>query len=267
MLKTKQTKNNIAITKHPFTNSNRPSQYNMAVTLTNNKISFRNKSQTQKHLDYNFKDLNIDTNSSTAQIISKSISHIETEYKSILQAKDHLINKLQNEINYYKEEIEKFSNINHSVELDNSSNNKRLKYNLKYQLNKKSNLNLKTSFEFNNNSFLKQHERLLSERLTKFYTPKANDLLRHMNSNSGNIGTNKVSINSLHVVKGKSREKKVNGRRKGISNRQQHIGDVNIFQSNSDGVNYMNHIKEGFIQVSDRMKKFINRLFIFVEKK
>jgi hypothetical protein len=239
----------------------------MAVTLSNNKNSIRNKSQTQKYLHYNFKNLNINTNSSTAQTTSKSISHIETEYKHILQAKDHLINELQDEINYYKDEIEKFSKINHSVELDNSSNNKGIKYNLKYQLNKKSNLNLKTSFEFNNNTFLEQHERLLSERLTKFYTPKANDLLRHMNSNSGNIGMNKVSINSLHVVKGKSREKKVNGRRRGISNRQPHIGNINIFKSNSDNVNDMNNMKKVFIQVSDRMKKFINRLFIFVEKK
>ena len=243
----------------------------MAVTLSNNKNSICNKSQTQKYLHYNFKDLNNNTNSSTAvstsQTISKSISHIETEYKRILRAKDCRINELQDEINYYKDEIEKFSKINHSVELDNNSNNKGIKYNLKYQLNKKSNLNIKSSFEFNNNSFLKQHERLLSERLTKFYSPKANDLLRHMNSKSGNIGINKISINSLHVVKGKSREKKVNGRRKGISNRQQHIGDVNIFKSNSDNVNDMNNMKEGFIQVSERMKKFINRLFIFVEKK
>ena len=116
MLKTKQTKNNITITKHPFTNSNRLSQYNMAVTLSNNKNSIRNKSQTQKYLHYNFKNLNISTNSSTAQTTSKSISHIETEYKYILQAKDHLINELQDEINYYKDEIEKFSKINHSEE-------------------------------------------------------------------------------------------------------------------------------------------------------
>ena len=73
---------------------------------------------------------------------------------------------------------------------------------MKYQFNKKSNLNLKPSFEFNNNSFLKQHERLLSERLTKFYTPKANDLLRHVNSNSGNVGITKVNVNSLHLKKG-----------------------------------------------------------------
>ena len=286
MLKTKQNKNNITITKHPthiinpFTNSNRSSQYNMAVTLSNNKNSIRNNSalsQTQKYLRYNFKDLNINTNSntavSTAQTISKSISHIETEYKRILQTKDRRIAELQEEINYYKDEIEKFSKMNHSVELDNSSTNKGMKCNLKCQLNKKSNLNLKTSFEFNNNSFLKQHERLLSERLTKFYTPKANDLLRHINSNSGNVGINKVNINSLHVRKGKggnskSREKKVHERRRGFSNRQQqHIGNVNIFKSNSDNANDVNNAKEGFVQVSARMKRFMSSLLAFVEKK
>ena len=243
----------------------------MAVTLSNNKNSIRNKSQTQKYLHYNFKDLNNNTNSSTAvstsQTISKSISHIDTEYKRILQEKDHRINELQDEINYYKDEIEKFSKIHHSVELDNSSNNKRIKCNLKYQFNKKSNLNLKTSFEFNNNSFLKQHERLLSERLTKFYTPKANNLLRHMNSNSGNVGITKVNINSLHVVKGKNKQKKVTERRRGISNRQPHIGNINIFKSNSDNVNEINNMKERFIQVSSRMKKMMNKLFMFVEKK
>ena len=115
MLKTKQTKNNITITKHPFTNSNRSSQYNMAVTLSNNKNSIRNKSQTQKYLHYNFKDLNNNTNSSTAvstsQTISKSISHIETEYKRILQEKDHRINELQNDlISRFSEEEEDDNN-------------------------------------------------------------------------------------------------------------------------------------------------------------
>ena len=88
-----------------------------------------------------------------------------------------------------------------------------------------------------------------------------------MNSNSGNVGITKVNINSLHVVKGKNKQKKVTERRRGISNRQPHIDNVNIFKSNSDNVNEINNMKERFIQVSSRMKKMMNKLFMFVEKK
>ena len=138
-----------------------------------------------------------------------------------------MINDLNKEVTYLRNQLNKYTENN----LKTSS-----------QTSKKKSINIMSSYEFTNANG--KHERLLSERITKFYTPKANELIRNFNTNSNQF----ISSRSKHSnVLSASKTKKKTTRSNTVNNRQT--------------------LNKGMKDVKERMNLLINKLFTMIEKK
>ena len=216
MLLKKNDKNLLLNEEHKYTKNNNNSNSNLfslTKTLSNriktidlvNKMKAKSKNQRRNVYNSNFQKEDNNTffqpnnfqnkNTSIHQLkidnlkntltppknIYKSATEIELKYELIIMEKDKIINKLKEEIEYYKKLLESStnttnSNIN-SIQILNSNLNKEI-FNTP-QKNNYTNVKLQT-IEHNSelmnqgNETLIKPENIFSERLNKYYTPKAN---------------------------------------------------------------------------------------------
>lgn len=181
-------------------------------------------------------------------IQSKSnITEIEFKYESMLKEKDNLISDLQKEIAYLKKELQKKNNSNPNANSCSSCSS-----NLKAssQINKKTSA-MKSSFDFNT-SYIKTHERLLSERITKFYTPKANELIRNFNIEKNQFISTTRGNNGKTFSTSKNKKKVSMTTKKSVKTVKTSIPSM---------TNIANEVKEVKVRVSN----LIERLFSAIE--
>ena len=133
--------------------------------------------------------------------IYKSAAEIELKYELIIMEKDKIINKLKEEIEYYKKLLESSTNTTNtninSIQILNSNLNKEI-FNTP-QKNNYTNVKLQT-IEHNSelmnqgNETLIKPENIFSERLNKYYTPKANNMLKKFIYNNQSNSTKNSTL-------------------------------------------------------------------------
>ena len=258
--------------------------------LGNLKINGNNRSifsQTQKNLQLHFNfgsKKQFDTthlkkgvfqdrkNSKNSPILTNSISSSgqksktinadfqtqnEVNYKAIIEEKDKKIAKLKNELTYYKNLVS-FTRDEQNSSYNGPNRIINIKTSHKFP-NKKSNLNLKSSFDYN----LKYHERLLSERISKFYTPKANDIIRNINKTiqRGN------SASSYTKKKKKEKSKNDSAKNDMMSTHLTTTRDQgNILTSSCNNYNGNNYISS-FNSLQSRVNNLIKKLFKYINER
>lgn len=184
-------------------NANQTANSPLTTNATSHSISLSNpKLSKSKTLTLERYKSNCHTKTPVTIQSKSNIAEIELKYESMLKEKDNLINDLQKEIAYLKKELQKRINSN---PIANSCSSCITNMKTSSLINKKTSA-LKSSFDFNT-SYIKSHERLLSERITKFYTPKANELIRNFNIEKNQFISTTRSNNGKNFSSSKNKKK------------------------------------------------------------
>ena len=241
---------------------------------SNELFQTNNYQSNQKNNIFQLKIDNLKNTLTPPKNIYKSAAEIELKYELMLMEKDKIINKLKEEIEYYKKLL---NNLNSNK---NDNHNKKINEgNLKTPIKNYSQSFKSQTIESNNETIInesnKKSEKLFSERLNNFYTPKANDMLKnfiynnHLNLNlknsclhrkmpSNSITSTFYESNSLisnHKVFSSSPKMRKNNSKK------------NPFSSDSiiTKNNNLNDYKDKLKIISLKVTKLVDKLFKYVK--
>ena len=240
---------------------------------SNELFQTNNYQSNQKNNIFQLKIDNLKNTLTPPKNIYKSAAEIELKYELMLMEKDKIINKLKEEIEYYKKLL---NNLNSNK---NDNHNKKINEgNLKTPIKNYSQSFKSQTIESNNETIFnesnKKSEKLFSERLNNFYTPKANDMLKnfihnnHLNLNFKNsclhrkMPSNSItstfyesnSIVSNHKVFSSSPTiRKDNYKNKPLTS---DTGSIN---------NSLNDYKNKLKNISLKVTKLVDKLFKYVK--
>jgi hypothetical protein len=241
---------------------------------SNELFQTNNYQSNQKNNIFQLKIDNLKNTLTPPKNIYKSAAEIELKYELMLMEKDKIINKLKEEIEYYKKLL---NNLNSNK---NDNHNKKINEgNLKTPIKNYSQSFKSQTIESNNETIFnesnKKSEKLFSERLNNFYTPKANDMLKnfiynnHLNLNlknsclhrkmpSNSITSTFYESNSLisnHKVFSSSPKMRKNNSKKNP------LSSDSIITKN----NNLNDYKDKLKIISLKVTKLVDKLFKYVK--
>ncbi len=241
---------------------------------SNELFQTNNYQSNQKNNIFQLKIDNLKNTLTPPKNIYKSAAEIELKYELMLMEKDKIINKLKEEIEYYKKLL---NNLNSNK---NDNHNKKINEgNLKTPQKNYSQSFKSQTIESNNETIFnesnKKSEKLFSERLNNFYTPKANDMLKnfiynnHLNLNlknsclhrkmpSNSITSTFYESNSLisnHKVFSSSPKMRKNNSKKNP------LSSDSIITKN----NNLNDYKDKLKIISLKVTKLVDKLFKYVK--
>ena len=241
---------------------------------SNELFQTNNYQSNQKNNIFQLKIDNLKNTLTPPKNIYKSAAEIELKYELMLMEKDKIINKLKEEIEYYKKLL---NNLNSNK---NDNHNKKINEgNLKTPIKNYSQSFKSQTIESNNETIInesnKKSEKLFSERLNNFYTPKANDMLKnfiynnHLNLNlknsclhrkmpSNSITSTFYESNSLisnHKVFSSSPKMRKNNSKKNP------LSSDSIITKN----NNLNDYKDKLKIISLKVTKLVDKLFKYVK--
>ena len=241
---------------------------------SNELFQTNNYQSNQKNNIFQLKIDNLKNTLTPPKNIYKSAAEIELKYELMLMEKDKIINKLKEEIEYYKKLL---NNLNSNK---NDNHNKKINEgNLKTPIKNYSQSFKSQTIESNNETIFnesnKKSEKLFSERLNNFYTPKANDMLKnfiynnHLNLNlknsclhrkmpSNSITSTFYESNSLisnhKVFSSSPKMRKDNSKKNPLSS-------DSIITKNNNLNDYKNKLKT----ISLKVTKLVDKLFKYVK--
>ena len=242
---------------------------------SNELFQSNNYQNNQKNNIFQLKIDNLKNTLTPPKNIYKSAAEIELKYELMLMEKDKIINKLKEEIEYYKKLLLQNSNSNKNFNQNKNLNETNLKTPQKNYSSSFKSQTIESNNDTINNEPYKKSEKLFSERLNNFYTPKANDMLKkfiynnHLNLNLKNsylhrkIPSNSItstfyeshSIVSNHKVFSSSPKiRKDNSKKNPLSS------DSDIFKKDNSN-DYKNKLKN----ISFKVTKLVDKLFKYVK--
>jgi len=240
---------------------------------SNELFQSNNYQNNQKNNIFELKIDNLKNTLTPPKNIYKSAAEIELKYELMLMEKDKIINKLKEEIEYYKKLLlqNSNSNTNYNNQNLNEANLKTPQKNYSSSLKSQT---IESNNETINNESYKKSQKIFSERLNNFYTPKANDMLKnfihnnHLNLNFKNsclhrkMPSNSItstfyesnSIVSNHKVFSSSPTiRKDNYKNKPLTS---DTGSIN---------NSLNDYKNKLKNISLKVTKLVDKLFKYVK--
>ena len=240
---------------------------------SNELFQTNNYQSNQKNNIFQLKIDNLKNTLTPPKNIYKSAAEIELKYELMLMEKDKIINKLKEEIEYYKKLLNNLNsnkNDNHNKKINEGN----LKTPIKNYSQSFKSQTIESNNETINNESYKKSQKIFSERLNNFYTPKANDMLKnfihnnHLNLNFKNsclhrkMPSNSItstfyesnSIVSNHKVFSSSPTiRKDNYKNKPLTS---DTGSIN---------NSLNDYKNKLKNISLKVTKLVDKLFKYVK--
>ena len=254
-----------------ITNQNKVREYNkknlynsLYQSIDNNKLFQPNNYQSCNNIQ--LKIDHIKTTLTPPKNVYKSAAEIELKYELMLMEKDKIINKLKEELEYYKKLLQNSNN-------NNNKDQKLIDY--LYTPQKNDCIDNK-SLTIDNEDF-KKNQKIYSERLKNFYSPKANDMLANFFINqkaNSNLKKNltkhrKVPSNSITTTfesnSAISNHKKLNYspiQKKDNSKKISLIIEPNnLFNGKKESKDYQNKLQN----ITFKVTKLIDNLFKYVK--